>query len=63
MGDPTPMPVETGLTRLNSQYSNINNRGSKGDSYYHAMNMQFQTTNLRRTGLSLVANYTLSHAT
>jgi hypothetical protein len=51
------------LTRLNPQYSNINNRGSNGDSYYHALNVQFQTTNLHKTGLSLVANYTLSHAT
>ena len=30
------------LTRLNNQYSNINNRGSNGDSYYQAMNIQFQ---------------------
>jgi hypothetical protein len=52
-----------GLTRLNNQYSNINNRGSDGDSYYHALNVQFQTTDLHRTGLSLVGNYTLSHAT
>jgi hypothetical protein len=52
-----------GLTRLNNQYSNINNRGSDGDSYYQAMNVQFQTTNLHHTNLSLVANYTLSHAT
>ncbi|AXC11618.1 Oar protein [Acidisarcina polymorpha] len=51
------------LTRLNSQYSNTNNRGSGADSYYHAMNIQFQSSNLHRTGLTLVANYTLSHAT
>jgi hypothetical protein len=51
------------LTRLNNQYSNINNRGSDGDSYYHAMNLQFQTTDLHHTSLSLVANYTLAHAT
>jgi hypothetical protein len=49
------------LTRLNNQYSNINNRGSNGDSYYQSLNVQFQTTNLRNTGLSLVANYTLAH--
>ena len=52
-----------GLTRLNNQYSNINNRGSNGDSYYQAMNIQFQTTNLHHSNLSLVANYTLAHAT
>jgi hypothetical protein len=61
-GDPTQdADGNTGLTRLNPQYSNINNRGSGGDSYYEAMNIQFQTTNLHRTGLSLVANYTLAH--
>ena len=47
------------LTRLNNQYSNINNRGSNGDSYYHAFNVQFQSTDLHHTGLSLVGNYTL----
>ena len=51
------------LTRLNNQYSNINNRGSDGDSYYHALNLQFQSTDLHHTGLSIVANYTLAHAT
>ena len=63
LGDPVKDPVsgKTGLTRLNNQYSNINNRGSHGDSYYHAMNIQFQSTNLHNTGLSLVANYTLAH--
>jgi hypothetical protein len=49
------------LTRLNNQYSNINNRGSNGDSYYQSINVQFQTTNYRNTGLSLVANYTFAH--
>ncbi|WP_263365075.1 carboxypeptidase regulatory-like domain-containing protein [Edaphobacter bradus] len=52
---------KSGLTRLNSQYGNTNNRGSNGDSYYQAMNIQFQSTNLHNTGLSLVANYTLAH--
>jgi hypothetical protein len=61
-GDPTQdADGNQGLTRLNPQYSNINNRGSGGDSYYQAMNIQFQTTNLHRTGLSLVANYTFAH--
>jgi hypothetical protein len=50
------------LTRLNNQYSNINNRGSNGDSYYQSLNIQFQTTNYRNTGLSVVANYTFAHA-
>ncbi len=66
LGDPTLDPGGSGksaLTRLNPQYSNINNRGSGGDSYYEGMNIQFQSTNLHRTGLSLVANYTLAHET
>ncbi len=72
LGDPVTDPqgrldsngnVLQALTRLNPQYSNINNRGSNGDSYYEAMNVQFQSTNFRKSGLSLVANYTLSHAT
>jgi hypothetical protein len=50
------------LTRLNNQYSDINNRGTNGDSYYHAMNVQFQTTDWRHTGLSVVGNYTIAHA-
>jgi hypothetical protein len=50
------------LTRLNPQYSNINNRGSSAYSHYHGANVQFQTSNLRQTGLTIVANYTLSHA-
>jgi hypothetical protein len=63
-GDPlTDANGNVALTRLNNQYSNINNRGSNGDSYYHAMNVQFQTTDLHHTSLSLVANYTLAHST
>ncbi len=52
-----------GLTRLNSQYSNTNNRGSSADSYYQAVNVQFQSNNLHHTGLNITANYTFSHAT
>ena len=65
LGDPVLDPNGSGnsaLTRLNPQFSDINNRGSSGDSYYHALNIQFQTTNLRHTGLGLVANYTFGHA-
>ncbi|MBS1801300.1 MAG: TonB-dependent receptor [Acidobacteria bacterium] len=63
LGDPVKDPVsgKSALTRLTSQYSNINNRGSSGDSYYEAMNLQFQSTNFHNTGLSLIANYTLAH--
>ncbi len=73
LGDPVVDPagsvnqttggINQALTRLNPQYSNINNRGSNGDSYYQAVNVQFQTTGIRKTGLSLVANYTFAHET
>ncbi len=73
LGDPVTDPagsvnartgaVNTALTRLNPQYSNINNRGSNGDSYYHALNVQYQATEIRHSGLSIVANYTWSHET
>ncbi len=64
LGDPVIDPVtgNAGLTRLNPQFSNINNRGSEGDSYYDGMNVQFQTTDLHHSGLSMVANYTFAHA-
>jgi hypothetical protein len=64
LGDPNVDPVtgNYGLTRLNPQYSNVNNRGSEGDSNYHGANVQFQTTNLHNTGLSIVSNYTFAHA-
>ncbi|GGH05703.1 TonB-dependent receptor [Silvibacterium dinghuense] len=51
-----------GLTRLNSTYSNINSRGSNGDSYYEAVNLRFSTRNLLTSGLSATANYTYGHA-
>lgn len=66
LGDPLLDPGGSGnnaATRLNPQYSNINNRGSNGDSYYHGMNIELQSQNLYHTGISLVANYTLAHAT
>ncbi len=60
--DPTTGNVYQALTRLNPQYSNVNNRGSAAYSYYHGANVQFQSTNLHHTGLSIVANYTFAHA-
>jgi len=48
-------------TRPNSQYSNINQRGSGGTSAYDGLNIKFQTNDVHHTGLSLVTNYTYSH--
>ncbi len=65
LGDQNIDPITGfyGLTRLNPQYSNVNNRGSEGDSFYNGGNVQFQSDNLHHSGLSVVMNYTLSHAT
>lgn len=65
LGDPVIDPVSgiAAATRLNSQYSNINNRGSNGDSYYSSFNVQLNSRNIHHTGVSLVANYTFAHAT
>ena len=54
--------VNTGLTSLNPHFSNDNNRGSNGDSYYNSVNVQFTTQDIHHSGLSVVANYTLAHA-
>lgn len=62
LGDPLVSNGSTPtLTPINSHFSNDNQRGSNGDSYYQALNVQFNSRNMYRTGLSLVANYTLSH--
>jgi hypothetical protein len=62
----TPVPPATNpnlcLTRANNQFSNINTRGSRGNSAYNALNARLQTQNLHDTGLSLVANYTWAHS-
>jgi outer membrane receptor protein involved in Fe transport len=57
--DPT---VVNPFTRMNLQYSNINFRGSDGDSYYHGLNVRLQSNNFKNYGLTLTANYTWSHA-
>lgn len=48
--------------RLNLQYSNINWRGADGDSYYEGLNLGIRTNNYHNTGLTAIANYTLSHS-
>ena len=45
--------------RLDPQYSNINNRGSKGDSYYHALLAQVRG---KWKNTQFNVNYTWSHA-
>lgn len=62
LGDPYTVGSVSALTRLNPQYSNINNRGSEADSYYQGLNVQFQTTDLHHSGLGIIANYTMAHA-
>jgi hypothetical protein len=63
LGDPYTDPVsgDTGLTRLNNQYSNANNRGSDGASHYEGFNAQFESSNLYHSGLGVTANYTFAH--
>ena len=56
------LPVNACYTRLNQAYSNINDRGSNGISSYNALNVKFQTQDLRHTGLTVIANYTWSHS-
>lgn len=46
-------------TRLNRQYTNINNRGSIGDSYYNALVASVRGTYRR---ITTTANYTYSHS-
>ncbi len=51
-----------GTARLNTQYGSINFRDDNGSSNYNAMNFSFRSGELFKTGLSLTANYTWSHA-
>jgi Carboxypeptidase regulatory-like domain len=60
-------PIQDGAgnfvySRLNNQYSSINNRGSGGDSYYNGVNIGLQTSSIQRTGLAITANYTYAHS-
>ena len=48
--------------RLNYQYSNMNFRSDNGFSFYNALNVKYQVTNLFRKGLGIGANYTFSHS-
>jgi len=57
--DPT---VVLPTSRLNSQFTGVNWRGSNADSYYHALNVRVQSTNFAQFGLTFSANYTWAHA-
>jgi outer membrane receptor protein involved in Fe transport len=46
---------------LNNQYGLINRRGGGGRSNYNALNVRYNIVNIKRAGLTLVANYTWSH--
>jgi hypothetical protein len=50
------------LTRPNQFFTSINNRGNGGFSHYNGLNLHFQTQEFGRSGLSIVSNYTFSHA-
>ena len=50
------------LYRANQQYAAINMRGSRGISSYNALNFKFQTRDIHKSGLRLVADYTWAHS-
>ena len=50
------------FSRPNSQFTSVNNRGTQGFSHYNGLNIRFQTQSWGKTGLSIVSNYTWSHA-
>ncbi len=58
LGDSLALP----LNRPNDQYGVIWMHGSEGANSYQAFNIRFQTQDLHRTGISLVANYTWAHS-
>lgn len=50
------------LNRINHQYGGINQRIANGSSKYQGLNIRYETHNLKRYGLEMSVNYTLSHA-
>jgi Carboxypeptidase regulatory-like domain len=60
--EPNCLPATPCLTRPNQQFTSINNRGSGAYSHYNGLNVHLQTQELWRTGLSVLTNYTWSHA-
>ena len=65
LGDPLVTTDACGgpcYARPNGQFTSVNNRGTQGYSHYNGLNLRFQTNNWGKTGLSIVSNYTWSHA-
>jgi len=64
LGDPVIQnpTAGNGYSRLNNQYSDINDRGSNGDSHYDGMNIGLQMSDYHHSGLSVTANYTYAHS-
>jgi outer membrane receptor protein involved in Fe transport len=48
--------------RINYQYSAMNFRSDNGFSFYNALIVKYQVTNLLHKGLGIGANYTFSHS-
>lgn len=59
---PTCTAVTCNAIRLNTQFGNVNFRGSDGDSYYNAVNLGLRASNTRHTGLTTIANYTVGRS-
>lgn len=56
-------PEVNSNSRMNMQYNvGSYNRGNRGFSTYQGVNLRFQGNNLWKSGLTLVSNYTWSHA-
>ena len=58
----TPCSALPCLSRLNTQYSNINLRSDLGNSAYNSLIGQLTFKDVAHTGVTLQANYTWSHA-
>lgn len=62
LGDPCSAAAGDCTSYLNNQYSGINRRGSRGWSNYNGLNLRAKISDVGRTGLTLTAAYTWSHA-
>ena len=58
----TPCSALPCLSRMNTQYSNINMRAGGGNSDYNALVGQLTFKDVAHSGVTLQANYTWSHA-